>query len=213
MSDVHAEVDDDEPADAAQALAIIRAQQAGAVARLGPRTGLFFLVWGAVWALTGSGFYLAGIGVLPGAVAGWGSLLLIVAGVVVSAVVSMRAGRGVSGPSTRQSLLYGLTWPVVMAALVVLAAGLAGPVGLPAPTLAVVVPALFALLSGALYALSGAVWTSVPQFVLGLWIVAIGVASAFVGSPANALLLGLGVGGALALMGVREARRGRGRAR
>ncbi|MFR9800925.1 hypothetical protein ACL02T_01320 [Pseudonocardia sp. RS010] len=197
-------VDDDEPPGAADALALIRAQQAGTAARLGPRSGTFLLVWGAAWVLTGALSFASAVGGLPAAAAGWGTLGVVAVGLAASTVVGLRSGRGVSGPSTRRTLLYALTWPAVMVGLVLLVVGLATSADLPPDVLGLLVPALFALTVGALYAVSGAIWTSLPQFLLGLWVVAVGVASTFAGVPANALVLGIGVGGALLLLGVRQ---------
>ncbi|GAA4544440.1 hypothetical protein [Pseudonocardia xishanensis] len=196
------EVDDREPADAAAALRIIQAQQADTAARIGPRVGWFFLIWGAVWLVNGLLYFLA-----PGPVATWGAVAAVVAGVASSATLGARSGRGIAGGSQRQGLLYGLTWPAVMLGLGVLVGGMAGPLGLTGAQLGVLIPALFAFVAGALYAVSGAVWTYVANFVTGLWIMAVGIASVFVGLPGNALVLGVGVGGALLAVGVWELRR------
>jgi hypothetical protein len=194
---------------AADALAIIKAQQASTVARIVPRIGHFFVVWGAVWLLTGLLFFGAGVGWWASGVATVGTLVLTLAGAVTSAVIGIRSGRGVAGTSSRQGLLYGLTWPAVMLALGALVGGLAGPLDLPPETLGVVVPALFAFVVGALYAVSGAIWAYVPNFLTGLWIVAVAAGSVFAGTPLNALVLGVGIGGALLGVGLWETVRAR----
>jgi hypothetical protein len=188
-------------------LEIIRAQQAETAARIGPRVGYFFLIWGGAWLVIGVLYFLAGIGAVPGGVASWGTFGLVVVGIASSALVGIRSGRGIAGGSAKQGMLYGLTWPVVMIGLGVLVGAMAGPLGLTGTQLGLLVPALFAFVVGALYALSGAVWTYVPNFVTGLWVMAVGAASVFVGLPANSLVLGVGVGGALLVVGAWELRR------
>jgi hypothetical protein len=193
---------------AADALAIIKDQQAATAARIGPRIGHFFLIWGAVWLVTGLLFYGTSLGWWSAGVANWATLAVVTLGMAASAATGIRSGRGVAGTSVRQGLLYGLTWPAVMVALAVLIVGLVG-LDLPGDTLGVLVPALIAFVSGALYAVSGAVWVYLPNLLTGLWVVACGVGSLFAGVPANALVLGVGIGGALLGVGLWETVRAR----
>lgn len=131
------------------------------------------------------------------AVAGWTTVAMVVAGIVTSAVVAIRSG-GVARASDRQGRLYGLSWPICTTALGVFV-GAMGSLGVPDAAMSVLSPALFALLVGALYLVAGAIWTSPAQYALGVWVMAVAVASVFVGLPGNALVLGLGVGGGLLL--------------
>jgi hypothetical protein len=187
---------------AADALEIIRSQQADTATRIGPKIAYFFLVWGAVWLVSGLLYFFA-----PGAGATWGSIVAVAVGIAVSAVVGSRSGRGIAGGSARQGMLYGLTWPVAMIGAGALVGAMAGPLDLPAEAVGALAPAIFAFVVGALYAVSGAVWNYVPNFVTGLWVLVVGVVSAFVGVPANALVLGVGIGGALLAVGVWELRK------
>ena len=196
------EIEDREPADAAAALRIIQTQQADTASRIGPRVGWFFVIWGAVWLVSGLLYFVAG-----GSVATWGSIAAVAVGVASSATLGVRSGRGIAGGSVKQGMLYGLTWPAVMLGLGAIVGAMAGPLGLPGEALGVLIPALFAFVAGALYAASGAVWTSPQNFATGLWIMLAAVVSAFVGLPGNALVLGVGVGGALLAVGAWELRR------
>ncbi|WP_297496023.1 hypothetical protein [Pseudonocardia sp.] len=89
-----------------------------------------------------------------------------------SAFVGIRSGRGVAGESSKQGLLYGLTWPVTMTALGVIVSAMATRLDLPDAAVTVLVPALFVFLVGALYLLSGAIWGDLTNYLLGFWIVA-----------------------------------------
>lgn len=192
---------DDAPS-AADALAIIQQAQSHASSRLSPSIGTFYLVWGVSWVLIGVGWFLAGIDVVSAGVAGWITGIAVVGGAVVSAVVGIRTGRGVSGPSSQQGLWYGLSWPISMTLLGVLI-GVLGSRNLPGDTMSVIAPALYVFLAGALYMLSGAVWSSRVDYVLGIWIMVVAVVSALVGLPASPLIIGLGGGGALLFAGTR----------
>jgi hypothetical protein len=203
-------LDDDSPGGAADALELIRREQARANSQLGPDTAVLFGLWGAVWLVIGVLWFLDGIGSAPRAAASWGTALVVLAGAGISAFVGIRSGRGVSGGSSRQGLLYGLTWPATMTALGVMVSAMATQLGLPDAAMTVLVPALFVFLVGALYALSGAIWGDLTNYGLGFWIVAVSVASMFAGAPAHSLVLGIGAGGGLlAVAGLVAARRRR----
>ena len=184
---------------AADALAIIQQAQSHASSRLSPS---IYVVWGVSWVLIGLAWFLAGIDVISPAVSGWITGIAVVGAAVVSAVVGIRTGRGVSGPSSRQGLWYGLSWPISMTLLGVLI-GILGSRNLPGDTMSVIAPALYVFLAGALYMLSGAVWSSRVDYVLGIWIMVVAVVSAAVGLPASPLIIGLGGGGGLLFAGVR----------
>jgi hypothetical protein len=187
---------------AADALEIIRNQQADTATRIGPKVAYFFLIWGAVWLVSGLLYFFT-----PGPAATWGSIAAVAVGGIASGILGSRSGRGIAGGSARQSMLYGLTFPIAMLGAGALVGAMAGPLDLSPVAVGALAPALFAFTIGALYAVSGAVWNYVPNFVTGVWILVVGVVSAFVGVPGNALVLGVGVGGALLVVGVWELRK------
>ncbi|GAA1872425.1 hypothetical protein GCM10009836_61700 [Pseudonocardia ailaonensis] len=203
------EVHDDRPGSAADALAIIQAQQAQVSSAISPKAYLFFLFWGAAWIVMGVSGFLAGIDVFPGWVAGVLGTAAIVAAGIASAVVGIRSGRGLAGQSTRQGMLYGLCWPFAMVGVSVFVAAMSAVGGLSSDQMAIMVPAAYALVVGALYAASGAVWGSMNNFVLGIWIVVVGGVSPFLGTPANLLFFGVGAGGGMLAVGVAELVRSR----
>ncbi|RZT83395.1 hypothetical protein EV383_0197 [Pseudonocardia sediminis] len=203
-------LDEDRPGSPADAMDIIRSQQAKVNAQLAPETALFFLFWGVAWVLIGVLAYLNSTDVIGGTTAGFvGAAVLLVAG-GASAWVGIRSGRGVTGDSARQGMLYGLSWPIIMTLVGVFIGAAASTLGLTDVQMSVLVPAIFALVVGALYSAAGAIWGHVPNYVLGLWIVAVGVISVFVGFPVNTLVFGIGAGGGMLVVGGMEmARRGR----
>lgn len=197
-------LDEERPHSPADALAIIRSQQARVNAQLAPASALFFLFWGVAWVLIGVLAYLAATDAIGGATAGIvGAAVLLAAG-GASAWVGIRSGRGVAGDSARQGMLYGLSWPIIMTLVGVFVGAAASTLGLTELQMSVLVPAIYALVVGALYSAAGAIWGHVPNYVLGLWIVAVGVISVFAGSPANTLVFGIGAGGGMLVVGAGE---------
>ncbi len=192
MSEPHIVHDADRPPTAADALAIIEREQAHASSKLAPNIAAFYGIWGMVWLASGVLFFLTA----SAAAAGWATAALVVTGTVISAVIGVRSGRGITGTSSRQGLLYGLSWPISITALGVLV-GRMGALGVPGSVMAVLSPALFALLVGALYLVAGAIWTSPVDYALGGWVMAVAVTSVFIGLPGSPLVLGLGAGGGL----------------
>lgn len=195
---------------AADAMAIIEQSQSIASSRLTPNIGIFYGVWGVAWIVIGVSFYLARLGTVSLAVATWTTAGVVLVGTVISTVAGYRGARGVSGPSSRQGLWYGLSWPISMILLGVLVSGL-GSLGVDGDLMAVLSPALFVFVAGALYLVSGAMWTSRIDYALGIWVMVVAVASVLVGLPASPLVIGLGGGCALLLVGARAITRGRAR--
>lgn len=203
-------LDEELPDSPADALAIIRTQQAKVNAQLAPASALFFLFWGVAWILVGALAYLDATDAIGGATAGFAGAAVLLAAGGASAWVGIRSGRGVAGSSARQGMLYGLSWPIIMTLVGVFVGAAASTLGLTGVQMSVLVPAVYALVVGALYSAAGAIWGHVPNYVLGLWIVAVGVISVFAGSPANTLVFGIGAGGGMLVVGVLEmVRRGR----
>lgn len=188
-------VDDQPPASPADALAIIEREQA----RHEPDIGPFFMIWGVAWLVIGVGWFGAGVELWPTAVAWVALIAAVVLGMAASAVHGSRMGRGVAGPSQTFGAMYGLAWTSSMIGAGVLVGGLARFGG---PSVAVLAPALFVFVVGALYTLGGAFWRCPPDYALGLVLQVVAVVSVFVPVPWNSLLMGLAGGGALIAMGV-----------
>ena len=88
---------------AADAMAIIERQQARTSSQLRPNGAVFYALWGVIWLAIGVLYFLvAQIGLADG-IAGWSTAVLVIGGMVISAVVGLRSGRGVGGPSSVQT--------------------------------------------------------------------------------------------------------------
>ena len=193
----HPDLDDESPPSAADALAIIRQEQQ----RSAPDVSAFFLVWGAAWVLIGLGWFAAGRGLFDSGAAGLLMTGVLVVAVAASAVIGFRLGRGVSGPSTTAGAMFGLTWVLAMLGTGVLVGGLSRFTDLGVGVLA---PAMFVFVAGVMYSASGSVWRSRPDFVLGVVIQVVAMASAFTPVPWNALVMGVAGGGALLVRGAQR---------
>lgn len=188
------DVDDEPPASAADALAIIQSEQS----RQEPNIGPYFLLWGVAWVCIGLFWFGAESGFWAQEVAGIGTGVLVLGGCVISAVLGSRMGRGVAGPSSRFGAMYGFGWFAAMAGTGALAAVLATTAGEAGADL---IPALFVFVVGVMYTVTGAFYRSIPDYALGLIVQAIAVTTAFTPAPWNTLVMGIGGGGALIAMG------------
>ncbi|OLL76402.1 hypothetical protein Ae168Ps1_4818c [Pseudonocardia sp. Ae168_Ps1] len=191
----HTDVDEQPPASPAEALAIIKREQA----RQEPDIAPFFVVWGVVWMVIGLAWSGAGFGVWPDTAAGIATAAVIVLSMIASGVLGARLGRGVAGPTQHFGAMYGWAWTLSMIGTGVLVGALARLGG---PGVGVLAPALFVFVVGAMYTLGGAFWRSRLDYGLGLALQVIAVVSAFTPLPWNSLLMGLGGGGAMIATGV-----------
>lgn len=187
-------IDEDTPVSAADALAIIEREQA----RTEPDIGPFFLLWGVAWLVIGVGWFAAGQGVFGERAAGIATLVAVVIGGAVSTLLGRRIGRGVSGPSSRQGLMYGLCWAIAIIATGAIVGGLSR---FGDPVSAVVAPALFVFVVGVMYTAGGVFWRSTLDFGLGAVVQLIAVAAVFTDPPWNSLVVGVLGGGALIVVG------------
>ncbi|TCK27349.1 hypothetical protein [Pseudonocardia endophytica] len=187
-------IDDGAPVSAADALAIIEREQA----RTEPDIGPFFLLWGALWLVIGLGWFAAGQGVVDPRAAGIATLVAVVVGSVASTLLGRRIGRGVSGPSSRQGLMYGLCWLVALVATGAIVGGMAR---FGDPVSSTIAPALFVFVVGVMYTAGGVFWRSTLDFGLGVVVQVIAVLAVFVDAPWNSLLVGVLGGGALIVVG------------
>ncbi|WP_130179163.1 hypothetical protein [Cryobacterium sp. SO1] len=207
-----ATADLDEPmGDPQQMLALLEAQQRRvADAQIAPVVWLYF-IWGVAWFV---GFLALWSGdpdgnpwfTIPAGVATPLFIVLLVISIVSSAVIGLRINRGVRGVSSFSGAVYGLSWSVCGGAFALLGVGLIRN-GLSPELANLYFPSGYALMCGTIYLGGAALWRDKSQLVLGLFMLVVGAAAPFAGSPGNDLVFALAGGGAFlvtaAVMAVR----------
>lgn len=131
---------------------------------------------------------------IPGIVVGVLFFLLLVAAGIVTAVHSVRAGRGLAGPSNRVGAMYGWGWFLGFAMLpcIVLSAE---RLGASPEALALLWPALSGLIVGLLYVGGAAAFDDPLQFAIGAWLIVTTGAGCLLGLPGLYLVMCLAGGG------------------
>lgn len=181
-----------------ESLALIESQSRDADRELGLDPTPIFLLWGVAFLLGWGAFYCAttagpgpflplwGAGVILG--------VLYAAAIALPIVISVRAGRGVSGPSRVTGAMYGWSWFLGFAALAAINAGVVRT-GLDTAAVSLLWSGSSMLIVGLLYLAGGMVWTDRVQYALGVWMLVTGAGSVFAGYPGNLLVLALAGGG------------------
>ncbi len=197
--------DDAPPVDAAASLRLIEAERARAERGLTPDPRLFFWPWGFAWLLAFGLFFLryGPDGRVFVTMPGWVPLtalfaLMIVAG-VVTGVLGARAGRDVSGPSSRQGAMYGITWSVGFAGLSIVLSQVSDQ--LPDTGAMMLWSGAMVALTGVLHMAGGAMWENRDMFVLGAWTSAVNIAGVLLGPGWHALGLAVLGGGGMLVTG------------
>ncbi len=205
------DADDALDLDPAAILATIERQQRDVDAAMMRGLPVIYLVWGAgylvgylmlwsAWA-EGNPWFTVPVPVSASVFAA-----IVVAASVVSTVIGIRLGRGVSGRSDFPSTVYGISWPILGAAFVALGSAMIQH-GLPAGLSSLYFTSVFSIMTGAMYLAGAAIWHSRGQLVLGVIMIAAGAVTPFAGTPLNLLLMALIGGGALLVTGVIAAAR------
>ena len=163
--------------------------------------------WGIAW-LVGFGAFWLIDGLAPGfrlplAVAAATFAVLIAAALVLSALLGIRAGRGIRTTTACrfQGSVYGATWWIGGLGIAVLGWGLS--VNGMSPELAsFYYSSGYVLFTGLMFLVAGVIWHAVPSVVLGVWTVAVAAVAPFFGYPGNFLFLALAGGGAFLVLAV-----------
>ncbi len=171
-------------------LRVMQSQQRMTQSRLVRSYVVLLVVWAAAWAIGFSVLYLSAMPdpLVPAAAAWPVFAACIVLAIVWSITTGVRsASSGIRGASRIQGMLYGWSWTVAMVGASILLAG-AQRTGLPPDTAAVLYPGVFALVVGILYLGGGALWRSLPQYVLGIVFIAVAGIATFLGTPVHYLV-------------------------
>jgi hypothetical protein len=197
--------DDLPPTDPAESLRLIARERAAAERRLTPDPRLMLWPWGLAW-LIGFTVYFLRYGPggrvyvdLPAFLPLTVLLGLITVAGIITGVVGARAGRLVSGPTSRQGAMYGITWSVAFCGMAVLFSRISDL--LPEADANLLWAGAMVALTGALHMAGGAVWNDRNLFLLGAWISAVNVAGVILGPGWHALIVAVLGGGGMLLAG------------
>ena len=195
--------DQDGSFDPVSAAGLLQAATQQARRSMEVRTPLLYAGWGLAWLVGPGAMWLsvrdqhpyrgpseASTAVMAG---------LIGVALAVTAVVVIRATRGVEGGSQTQGRMFGATWSVGFGALFALQAALArlgasdevaGLVGAAGPL----------LVTGLIYMASAGIWIDRPMFVTGTWLVLVVAVGAWTGPVTLLLVEAIGAGGGFLLL-------------
>jgi hypothetical protein len=198
--------DDLPPADPAESLRLIAQERAATERRLTPDSRLLLWPWGLAW-LIGFGAYFLRFGpgghvyvdmpdFLPLAVL----LGLITLAGLVTGVVGARARRQISGPTSRQGAMYGITWSVAFIGMAVLFSRISDL--LPVPEANLLWAGAMVALTGALHMAGGALWNDRILYALGVWISVVNVVGIIIGPGWHALIVAVFGGGGMLVAGL-----------
>jgi hypothetical protein len=198
--------DDDLPlVDPAESLALIQRQRAETERQLTPDPRLFLWPWGGAW-LLGFTLYFLRFGPdgrvfvpMPSWLPLTVLLVLIFAAGIVSGINGARAGRAVSGPSSEQGVMYGITWSVAFAGMAIVLAQVSD--FLPEDKVNLLWAGAMVALTGALHMVGGAIYRDRSLFALGIWTSVINVVGVLVGAGWHSLIVAVLGGGGMLLAG------------
>lgn len=199
-------INDDEPLGPADSLALIAQERANLVRDIAPDPRLMYWPWGIAW-LLGFGLLFLRFGPdgrvfvdLPA----WLPLTLLslsfIAAGVITGAVGTRSAMQTRGPSSRQGLMYGLTWSIAFFGISLLFAQFGNV--LPDGKLSLLWAGGLVALAGALHMAGGAIWNDRRLFILGAWISVINMAGILAGPGWHSLIVAIAGGGGMLLFGL-----------
>jgi hypothetical protein len=199
---------DDEmpPADPAESLRLIARERAATGRQLTPDPRLLLWPWGLAW-LIGFGIYFLRFGPdgrvfvdLPEFLPLTVLLGLITVAGIITGVAGARAGRQVSGPSSRQGAMYGFTWSVAFIGMAVLLSRISDL--LPTASANLLWAGAMVALTGVLHMAGGALWNDRTGYILGIWISVVNVVGIILGAGWHALIVAVLGGGGMLIAGL-----------
>ncbi len=197
--------DDDLPMDPAESLRLIERERAEAERILTPDQRLFLWPWGFAWLIGFTVYYLrfGPDGRVLVALPEWLPLLtlvvLMIGAGIVTGVAGARAGRWISGPSSRQGILYGITWSVAFFGMSTVLSRVSEFV--PDAELNLLWAGAMVALTGALHMAGGAIYNDRNLFVLGAFVSVVNVVGVIVGPGWHSLILAVAGGGGMLVAG------------
>ncbi|SEC00917.1 hypothetical protein SAMN04489727_2223 [Amycolatopsis tolypomycina] len=193
---------EDEPMSAEESLNLIARQHRRTRRELGGGPARMLAAWALAW-LVGWGFTY--VSVQPGvAIPGWvaGGIvvpLLFCGAIAYTAYTSIRAGRGIRGPSRTVGAMYGYSWALSSIGLMVVDIRITQFQALSSDQVSLLWSGSWLLLTGVLYLAGGMVWQDKLMYGLGAWMIVSAALSVLVGYPLNFLVLTVCGGGGFLL--------------
>ncbi|MGX6601555.1 transporter [Micromonosporaceae bacterium Da 78-11] len=200
-------IEDDLPlTDPAESLRLIEHERAHLERSLTPDPRLMLWPWGFAWLIGFALFFLryGPDGRVLVDLPGWLPLtvlmgLLFAAG-ITTGVASARSGRQVAGQSSRQGLMYGLTWSAAFAGMTLVFSQLSGYV--PDAQLNLLWAGGLVALTGALHMAGGAIWDDRSLFLLGAGISVVNAVGVIAGIGWHSLIVAVAGGGGMIVAGL-----------
>jgi hypothetical protein len=199
--------DDDErpPFDPAESLRLIEQERAQTERVLTPDPRLLLWPWGLAWGI-GFTVYFLRYGPdnrvfvdMPAWLPLTVLMSLIIAAGISTGIAGVRAGRYVSGPSSAQGAMYGITWFVAFAGVSVVLSQVSGI--LPDDKVNLLWAGVMVAVTGALHMAGGTIYRDRALFTLGAWTSLINVVGVFAGPGWHSLILAVGGGGGMLVAG------------
>ncbi|MFI7602838.1 transporter [Actinoplanes sp. NPDC049681] len=195
-----------EPLDPAESLRLIQQEQAATVRRLVPDPRLLLWPWGIAWLIGFTVFFLRygpDDRVLV-AMPSWLPLLVLLALILIAGtitgIVGARAARQVTGPTSRQGTMYGLTWALAFSGMISVLNRLGDQ--LPTGLTNLIWAGTMTALTGALHMAGGALWNDRTLFRLGAFLSVINVVGVILGPGWHALVVAVLGGGGMLVAGL-----------
>lgn len=199
--------EDDQPIhDPAESLALIERERAAFARDLTPDPRLMLWPWGFAWLVGFTALFLrfGPDGRVFVDLPEWLPLLLLLGLIVVAGAITgvagARASRQVSGPTSRQGLLYGLSWAISFTGLSTVTSQFSD--SLPDDQVGLLWAAGMVALTGALHMAGGALWEDRPLFLVGAWLSVINMVGVLLGPGWHSLIVGVAGGGGMVVAGL-----------
>jgi hypothetical protein len=196
---------DDDALDPAESLRLIEQERAQTERILTPDPRLLLWPWGVAW-LVGFTIYFLRFGPdgrifvdLPSWLPLTVLMALIVAAGITTGIAGTRAGRYVSGPSSTQGAMYGITWTVAFSGVALVLSRVSDL--LPDDMVNLLWAGVMVALTGALHMAGGAIYSDRGLFALGAWTSVINIVGVVAGPGWHSLIAGLAGGGGMIVAG------------
>ncbi|GAA1587297.1 transporter [Actinoplanes couchii] len=192
--------------DPVQALRLIEDERTNTRRQVTPDPRLMYWPWGLTWLISfGLSFLRYGPdGRILVSMPEWVPLtaltVLLAAAGIFTGIVGGRSARHIEGPSSRQGMMYGISWSAGFTALAIIFSRVSD--GLPDSALSLLWGGGMVALVGVLYLAGAAVWDDRDMFVLGAWISLTNIAGVICGPGWHALVVAVAGGGGLLVAGL-----------